>query len=201
MNNPPKSFAEQARELKAAQEAAAASQQATDNIARERQRRIDNEGPAAAQQLAAHIIADVKKQVTEAGPDSLFRLPAQPQRGAALEVIVADKWLLTGQPSGSQFTVGTFNLTWLNNPRARHYGQGQEDAEFVVYQIDLDNSGVWGWKEGEDTAMRGIFMPTLSASKVLSSDELVDRILSRALALAKRSPTGEGSGAGGFYFG
>jgi hypothetical protein len=43
-------------------------------------------------------------------------------------------------------------------------------------------------------------MPTLSAAKVLSSDELIERVLSRALALAKRDPRDAGGGAGSFFF-
>jgi len=195
-----KSFAERARELQANQEKAASKQQAIENTARERQHRIDTEGTAMAQQLAIHLIADIKAQVAEVAPNGLFRLPESPQLGSALEIIAADKWLLTGQPNGSDFVVGTRELRWLNNPRARQYAHEQEEPEYVTYRIDLDSDDAWGWKEVEDTALRGVFMPTLMPSAPLTNAELAERILSKVLSLAERKPKGEGGGAGGFYF-
>ncbi len=195
-----KSFAEQARELKASQEAAVAAKQAAEDAVKEKQRRINTDGPAAAQQLAAEVIADIKRQVIEAGPDGLFRLPEQPQRGAALEIVVAGKWLMTGEVSGTQFTLGTHELTWLRNPRARQYGQEQVEPDFVVYQIETDSSGAWVWREIEDTAMRGVFMAGFDAISPFTNAELIERILHKVLALAERKPKDENGGAGGLFF-
>lgn len=193
---PEKSFAERARELQANQEATAQKQQNAEKVAADRRRRLETEGPAAAQLLATEAITEIKKQVAAAGAE-LFRLPESPQLGAPLEIIIKGKWLLTGYPSGSDFTVGTRELVWMNNPRASQ--QQRENVEYIVYQIDLDQQGHWIWKEGHGrTAQGGAYMPQLHTIMGLNNAELVEEILSKTLSIAERSTT-DRSSSGSFF--
>lgn len=176
-------FVEKARELLAKEDAAQARQVAAQETAERRRERLQAEGPVHYQQLTAELIHQVKSQVLEVG--RLFSLPAHPQKGADLEVVVRDKWLLTVKLVGLGLYLDVYDLVAQGNPRMRDRSDSQDHSQ---YQLELTDKETWHWRRTSSSSPRtraAIFSPSTHSPSSLTTEALVGHVLEKVLALAE----------------
>lgn len=187
------SFAEKARAMFAKEDAEKAKGVAAHETAERRRERLAAEGPAVYQKLTAEIAQHVKAQIEAVG--RVFSLPAHSQKGAEVEVVVRDKWLLTVRFSGLTVTLDVYNLAAQNNPRMRDESDSQDHSR---YQLELNNKELWQWKYEGGSAPRvraAVFSPSAHAPSNLTNEALVAHILDKALGLANEdTPRKSGNG-------
>ncbi len=182
-NSTPKSFAEKARELLAKEEADQAKQVVAQETAERRRERLTAEGPARYQQLTAELVQQVKSQVQEAG--RLFSLPAHPQKGAEIEIVVRDKWLLTVKLTGLGLYMDVYELAAQGNPRMRDRSESQDHCQ---YRLELTDKEEWSWRHTSSSSPRArpaVFTPGTYAPSSLTNSALITHVLDKALALAQ----------------
>lgn len=182
----PKSFAERAQAMLAQEDAAQAKQTAVQKTAELRRERLAAEGPAVYQQMTAEIAQQVKAQIEAVG--RVFSLPAHPQKGADVEIVVRDKWLLTARFTGLTIALDVYNLVAQNNPRMREESASQDHTR---YRLELDNKELWQWKHDGGSgpvARAAVFSPSAHAPSTLTTEALIAHILDKALELANEQP-------------
>ena len=166
----------------AKEDAEKAKQAAAQETAERRRERLTAEGPAIYQQMTSEIAQQVKTQIEAVG--RVFSLPAHSQKGADIEIVVRDKWLLTARFSGLTVSLDVYDLVAQNNPRMREQSASQDHTR---YRLELDNQEVWQWKHdgGSAPLVRApIFNPNAHAPSNLTTEAMVAHILDKALELA-----------------
>ena len=179
----PKSFAEKARELAAKEDAAQAKQVVAQETAARRRERLMAEGPAIYQQLTAELVHQVKSQVQEAG--RLFSLPAHPQKGAEIEIVVRDKWLLTVKLVDLGLYIDVYDLVAQGNPRLRDRSASQDHSQ---YRLELTDKEEWQWRHTSNSSPRiraSVLAPNTYAPSSLTNPDLITHVLEKALAVAE----------------
>lgn len=188
-----KSFVEKARELLAQEDASQAKQAAAQETAERRRERLIAEGPAVYQQLTAELVQQVKSQVQEVG--RLFSLPTHPQKGAEIEIVVRDKWLLTVKLVGLGLYIDVYELAAQNNPRMRDRSDSQDHSQ---YKLELTDKEEWQWKHTSSSSPRvraTVFTPGSHAPYNLTNQALISHVLEKTLALAQEE---KARSSGGF---